>query len=194
MKRWTLLTSALALTLALGAVPASRADNTFELTASSFNLTAGYMSDSTFDLNGGAFQFDSSVTSDTTYNLAGGFYCEADPILKLLTPLGTTVWQIGSTTDVTWWADVNAAGYNVRIELWRNNAKIMDLFGDYDPTGYKVHPTVVPNVIPGADYELRLVSAQLESFGHPNAAITTGPTLTIAIRNAVSPRSWALYQ
>lgn len=193
MKRHVLFLAALVAALAFGAAVA-RAGNVFELTRSGIDVSAGFMNNDTFQLDGGAFQPDVGTLTDATYSLTGGLFSDADPIQALLNPLGTTVWQIGTKVDVTWWNDLVAAGCSVRVELWRDNAKVMDLFSDYDPSGNNVRRIVVPNVLPGSGYQLRTVSTVLEALGHPNAAMTSQVVLSIAIRNAVPARSWALYE
>lgn len=193
MKRHVLFLAALVAILAPGA-PVARAGNVFELAQSGIDASAGYLGNATFQLNGGAFQPEAGAATNAAYNLSGGLFSEADPFQALLTPLGTTVWQIGTKSNITWWNDPIAAGLSVRVELWRNNAKVMDLFTDNDPTGCKVHPIVVPNVLPGPGYQLRTVSTQLEALGHPNAATMSPAMLIVALRNAVPARSWALYE
>ena len=120
------------------------------------------------------WQVVASTQTGATAGPEWSFTTEVGPTVKVIGPVDRQSWLIGGQGTVHWKLALDA-GTTVRIELWRDGHRMGELGTGFSASGEDLTAITVPDVEPGNDYRLRVVSIWCEQKGYPDHYAESGP-------------------
>lgn len=134
---------------------------------------------------------------DNAWAQSGSFaiYVPQPPVeIDVIRPETGDTWYPGCFGAIEWRvSDVALAGSAVKIELWRDGAKVADLCYGWNPEGHATTWCPVPDVEPGDDYTVRVYSAWLLDQGRNDVYGESAPFAIGAAVEVVSDLSGAIW-
>ena len=112
-------------------------------------------------------------------------------------PCDGEVWVVGALQSVWWKINPLLTGTAVSIELWNETDKVADLGIGWDPDGESMNEILVPLLVNGSNYRVRVASVWNPTVWKESGALTIRggiePEPLASGESAVAPEAWIYY-